>query len=339
MTHSGYRVILFCIAILLLGRATLGQHMSQGSKVLVPSNIHDSTVPPFTSEAHPQCDKAGSLYFHLWTSNGSLANILRLSPDATEGKLFGVPDEYARKGQIAFNDFSVTPDGKVEMFVGVGEKAYIFRFDGDGQFDKAIPVDLSMGLLVSNIIAFDSGATLLLGHFTAAAPPKLKGKSYLAALDPSGGLNVVEPSPLPEVDLDQEDLSPGAFSAEDGNAYFLYGDYVWAMSQTGEVVRRIHIEKPDPKDLAVNVRVSGNWAIVDLATRTLSESPKGAANDQPGGNFFRFLLIDAIGGEAIGLYELPSEFKGLEEVCFSRKEGLKFMRPQKKKFLFFTAAL
>jgi hypothetical protein len=27
------------------------------------------------------------------------------------------------------------------------------------------------------------------------------------------------------------------------------------------------------------------------------------------------------------------------EVCFSRKEGLKFMRPQKKKFLFFTAAL
>jgi hypothetical protein len=338
MTYLGYSLAL----LLVLTGVSDGndKRAPREPTLLVPSDSHEADVPPFASEAHPQCDKAGNIYFHLWNNNGSMANIMRLPPAANEGKLLGVPDEYAQAGRVVFNDYSVAPSGKVQMFIGVmgaDAKPYILKFDADGEFDKAVPFALADGVVITNIVAFDNGATLLVGHYNKAAPTELKGKSYLVTLDAYGKLNRVEHALLPNANFDAEDLSPGASSSDDGNAYFLFGDYVWVLSQTGEVVQRIHIEKPDPNDQPANVRVSGNWIVVDLATRTPSpDHPDADRSEQP--ISFRFLLVDVIGGQTIGLYELPKELRGLDEVCFSRKEGLKFMKRQKGKVNFFSAS-
>lgn len=330
-----YRVAI--VAAILVSSAH-GQGIPVQPRTLIPTDNRAADLPPFASEAHPQCDGAGNIYFHLWSSDGSLANLMRLSPDEKEGLLVGLPDEYARAGLVTFTDYSVTPNGEVQMLAGVQPQLYVFHFDSDGKFDKAVPVETPKeGAVISNIVAFQNGASLLIGNYNGGAPPQLKGKSYLATVDPSGKQSPVVQTRLPNVDLNVEDFSPGTASGEDGNAYFLSGDYVWVLSQTGEVVRRIHFHKPDPQDVPVNVRVSANWAVIDLATPPPPVDHPGAAREaQPFA--FRFLLVDAISGDTVGLYELPKELRTLDEVCFSRQQGLTFMTRDKGKTAFFNAS-
>lgn len=338
MTARPWAVVLSLAAITFVGTADERPvRPLPEPTILIPFDMRESSVPPFTTEAHTICDKDGDMYFHLWNENGPLANVLRLSHEGDEGKLFSPPEEYARKGQVAFTDFSVTPGGRVSMFLGVGPQAYVFQFNRDGTLDKAIPVELSIGLVITNIVAFDTGSTLLSGYYERAAPVELRGKSYLASLDSTGKINIASGSSFPEVKLDQDQLSSGAASTEDGNAYFLTGNDIQVISQTGEKVRQIHFEKPNSEDIPVNVHVSGNWALIDLVSKTPDDSVKH--DNQATRVTYRFLLLDTFTQEPIGLHELPPELKGFGEVCFSRKEGMKFMRLDKGKVKFFKAAL
>ena len=305
-------------------------------RTLLPSDMHEASILlPFAYEENTQCDSSGNVYFHLVARKGPLATILRLSPDGKDEKLFSLPEDYAKKGHVSFTDYSVSPDGKVFMLLGIGQQMYVFRFDSDGDLDKAIPIDiLKEGLGVFNIAGFNSGTALLFGSYDSRVPADLRGKGYVATLDRADHLSVMPPPSLSS--LDPEDIMQHeGVSAEDGNAYFIAGDEILAISEAGDIVRRIRLEKPDPKAAATSVRVSGNWALVDLATPVQGDAKLGEAGTQV---FSRFILLDTSSGETLGFYELPKDLSGASEVCFSENEGLKFMHWENRKMKFFKAS-
>ena len=335
MTQFCLRLAFPALVLLLWGAAQ--QQAVRTPRTLVPSDMQEASILlPFAYQANPKCDPSGNVYFHLAGHKGPLATILRLSPDGKEEKLFSLPEENAKKGYVSFTDYSVSPDGKVFMLVGIGQQMYVVRFDSEGDLDKAIPIDiLKEGLGIFNIAGFNSGTALLFGSYHSRVPADLRGKGYVATLDRADHLSVMPPPSLSSLDPGDIMQHEGV-SAEDGNAYFIAGDEILAISETGDIVRRIRLEKPDPKAAATSVRVSGNWALVDLATPVNSE----AKPDEPGTQvFYRFLLLDAQTGETLGFYELPKELSGRSEVCFSQKEGLKFIRWENRKMKFFKASL
>jgi hypothetical protein len=336
MNRLNPRLALLAAAFFVCGAA---QERSKPTlTTLVPSDIHDASVPLFSYQANPQCDTSGNMYFHPWSSKGPLANILRVSPDGNEGKLLSVPEEYSQRGQVSFTDFSVSPGGNVFVLLGIGSQAYIFRFDSSGDLDKAIPVDVSQqGLGVYHIAGFDSGAALLFGNYDGG-PDELKGSGYLAVLDRADHLSLAPPLALSKMGLEDE-MQRGGASAQDGDAYFISGDDILVISQTGEMLRRIRVEKPDPRASLQNIRVSGNWALIDLV-RPIVAGNSEAKSFEPGTPAsYQFLLVDTFEGETLGFYELPKDLSHLSEVCFSRNEGLKFMRIEKGKVKLFVASL
>src|ERR1700730_2352315 len=52
--------------------------------------------------------------------------------------------------------------------------------------------------------------------------------------------------------------------SQDGNLYVLTSKGISVISQSGDLVRRIRFEKPDPKSIALNLYASGGLAVVVL---------------------------------------------------------------------------
>lgn len=276
-------------------------------------------VPAF-NEIESRCDQDGNLYFHLDTGSYNDVEVLYLSADGRHGHKFTL-SETSQKEKPHFQNLAVSPSGELYVLTLLIPEYQVLTFDNDGVSRN--PVSLRVPDHVNNdkFLAFDDGTTLFRGFYNADAPPKLRGKSYTALFEASGklrkelttGVNEELRSTDEIGDLRDGDVATG----EDGNAYVLSLNRITVVSESGELVRRFSVEKPDPKALAYKIYISGGTIALVLK---YMEGARVTRDD--------FLLIDATTGEQFGLYEAPPEIEAFD-VCYLRPEGFTFLHRDK----------
>lgn len=317
--------------LLLQGTSTVRSNVPAKPTVLVPS-VRVLEAPAFPIMGSAQCDKYGNMYFHVG-NDFSNTDILRLAPDGKEGARFKLAGEFANKTNFA--SYSVSPEGEVYVFAGLQEKwePLLFHFDSKGEAGTPVKVDLPEQVVDDDIMAFDSGAIFFWGHYDEPAPEKLRGQPYVALVDPSGR-TILRLRSLPISQIEEASLSDvhegGGTVAEDGNLYFLSKQDIVVISQTGNVIRRLRFEKPDPKSTAIGIRVSAGLAAIVLAI---------PLPDVKHGVKLAYLVVDTFSGDVRGYYELPDNLRSARDVCFSRKEGLSFIGPESGQMKLITAPL
>ena len=109
--------------------------------------------------------------------------------------------------------------------------------------------------------------------------------------------------------------------------YLLEPKEVIVTTASGEVLRRIPFNKPDPKSTTSNIRVSGSLISIGFMTFDNGRVVKK-----------EFLVLNATTGEPFGLYQPASEL-GSDEVCFSGDTGYTFVESTKGHYNIFKAAL
>lgn len=323
-------IITLASAILCLGVCAATQAegprppRAEPPKIIQPASIRVAEVPPFPFYIdQTRCDRTGNLYFHVETSNSLESFIMRLSPDGRDGTAFRPSGDFSEK--FLFAGFSVAPSGSVYVLAVASsddQTPYLFGFDNDGTLKKN-PTRLALPhhVVSDDITVFDSGVTFLFGHYIESAPPALRGKSYAGVFDVTGTL--IRQLELSLPDFREGEVSAGGAVAEDGNIYFLAGNKITALSQTGEVVRRFTFKKPQPAGSLVGIRVSGGYALITV-TISAPEIAKGAFS-------LAYLALDLSSGKPPGFYQLPRELDFADAVCYTRNEGLTFVGVNSKK--------
>jgi hypothetical protein len=283
-------------------------------------------VPLFSFFAETQCDKNGNLFFH--TDSGGFytrTEILRISSDGEEGQKFTLSGKYADVREAAFTSFSVTPDGDLYVLAwgAPGEaKAHVFRFDDDGTMKNPSTLDVPENIVPLDLVAWDDQSVLFTGYYDEKAPKNIAGKQYAALFDATGKLRKELKLSLPDVDLasvGQKLREGGAARSEDAKLYLLEPKNVIVATSTGELLKRISFNKPDPESIASNIRVSGS--LISIGFLTFSDKGNVVKKE--------FLVLDATTGEPFGLYQ-PAPELGTDEACFSINEGYTFVVPAAK---------
>ncbi len=281
-------------------------------------------LPAFTIWGNPACDKGGNMYFHIGDSVDT--EILRLSADGSEAKTFKVPDQFPR---AIFSDFSVSPGGEVYLLAGMEHMLKLLRFDQQGAMSDPVAPRLPANITVSNIVASDNRVLLFFGFYNRKAPPELKGKSYLALLNPLSG-EVQQEVRVSVLGLDMAKLAaaeapaPGVALGDDGNFYFAGSSQILVIAPDGDLLRRIPFDNPEPKSIVTRLLVSGGLIIIFL-TRIDNHQ----AHDT-------YLVLLNSGG-VVGYYEPSAELGGWLATCFSPKQGMSFLKVENKQLKLLTA--
>jgi len=301
-------------------------------KLLTPSSIRNVVALPFNSWGNPACDKDGNMYFHAARSY-SEAEILRLSADGSEGKIFKLSDQFPEASAFLFSDFSVSPGGNVYVLGGIPKRKVflLLRFDQDGKMDEPISPRLPEGVSIDSIIATDNAACLLFGYYYAAnAPSELKEKSYMALVDPSGVVRQELHVSIPGLDMAKwaagQISSPGVALGDDGNFYLAGPNQILVVSLGGDLLRRIPFDNPYSDSRVARLQVSGGLILMTLARVD---------------NHYlhhRYLALLNPSGGVVGYYE-PPEQAGGRSVCYSAKQGLTFLKLENGQLKLLTAPL
>lgn len=306
--------------------------VSPPPRVLTPSSTRNVSAPWFRSWGNPACDKGGNMYFHAARSYDE-TEILRLSADGNEGKIFKVADQFPEASKFLFADFSVTPGGDIYVLGLVPERRafLVLRFDEDGKLDEPISPRLPEGVNIETIIATDKSTVLLLGYYyTETAPSELKDKSYLALLDASGAVRQELHVSVPGLDIAKwasgKARSPAVALGDDGNFYIAGRNEILVISQGGELVGRVPFDNPDPKSTPARLQVSGGLVVITLA-RVDDHDVR-----------YRYLALLNPSGGVVGYYEPPEQRAG-RAVCYSPEQGLTFLKVENKQLKLLTAPL
>ena len=288
----------------------------------------------FSFFAETQCDKNGNLFFHTDDGLYTRTEIVRISSDGAEGQKFTLSGKYADIREAAFTSFSVTPDGDLYVLAWgePGEpKAHLFRFDDDGTMKNPSTLDVPENIVPLDLVAWDDQSVLFTGYYDEKASKNLAGKQYAALFDATGKLRKELKLSLPDVDLasvGQKLREGGAARSEDDKLYLLEPKDVIIATSTGELLRRISFNKPDPESVVSNIRVSGS--LISIGFLALSDNGNVVKKE--------LLVLDATTGEPFGLYQ-PAPELGTDEVCFSSNEGYTFVVPAKGHHNIYKAAL
>lgn len=316
-------VIANMLVCLLLTQSANAQ-VSIPTKLLAPSSTRNVLAPPFTFWGNPACDKDGNMYFHVGGS--SSIEILRLSADGSEGKIFKLPDQFPR---AVFSDFSVSPGGYVYVLAGIEGKLKLLRFDEVGAMSEPISFQLPQSVGASNIVASDNRTVLFFGFYDDTAPPDLTGKSYLALINPlSGAVQQEVHVSVPGVDIEKlaarKVPAPGVALGDDGNFYFAGSSQILVITPFGVLVQRIPFDNPSPKSIVTRLLVAGGLIVVVLTRIDNHQAHKG------------YLVLLNSGG-VVGYYEPSAELGGWGAMCFSPREGMKFLKVENRQLKLLTA--
>ena len=208
---------------------------------------------------------------------------------------------------------------------------YVFEWRSDPGNPNQLKLDVPEHLTTKSIAAFQSGAMLVAGYFNGTADEQNRGKSFMAIFDPSGKLATGIADKFAPVDLGSlrtRLYEVATAIGDDGLIYILRSDEVVAISESGQVVRRMPFKKPVPGLLATRIDESGGVVLVELA----KENGQG----QP--FTMQYLSLDASTGRKKGLYA-PESSMGNNLVCLSRNEGLTFITVKQDKQTLVTAPL
>lgn len=290
-------------------------------------------MPLFSFYSETQCDKDGNLYFHVESGPYARTELLRISSDGEDGQKFMLSGKFADPAEAAFTNFSVTPDGDLYVLAWGPprqSKAYVFRFGDDGTMRDPSTLDLPDNIVPLDLVALDDQSVLFTGYYDEKAPKRLSGKQYAALFDARGKLLKELNLSLADVDVasaGEKLREGGAARSEDGMLYLLEPKEVIVTTASGEVLRRIPFNKPDPKSTTSNIRVSGSLISIGFMTFDNGRVVKK-----------EFLVLNATTGEPFGLYQ-PAPELGSDEVCFSGDTGYTFVESTKGHYNIFKAAL
>jgi hypothetical protein len=121
----------------------------------------------------------------------------------------------------------------------------------------------------------------------------------------------------------------GIAVGQDGNIYMLNADRITVVSAAGEISRRMTYKKPVRDLTAQGLAVSGG-----LIAITLLQQDNGRVIP-------RFLVVGSDDGRSFGYYTLPDEFHNPLALCFSRDDGITFLKlqPSERRLTFINAPL
>ena len=324
------------LALAMISTDSKSATVSLQVKVLEPATRHSLEVPSFGYWSDAQCDGDANLYFHI--NNGDYMNpkFFRMSRNGEDADFLGPSGDFSNLEKFGFEGFFVTPAGEPYVLGGDGKKSYVIPFAHDGSMKTPIAIETPSAVVVNGFAVFERGGFLVSGRYSLEdGPVSQRGKSYLAIFEPSGTLRkelhglLADKDPKsakadPDVALDDETKIA---SSEDGNLYLLKSDDVLVISASGDVERKIHFQKPDPKSLATRVYVSANLVAIRLSTFSAEQVETQR----------RYLVLDRDNEDKPFGYYKPSEETGNSDVCFTREQGFTFQKfDQTRQTLFVT---
>lgn len=298
-------------------------------KVLTLSSIHDVAAPPFDYYGFIISDQEGDSFYRLDTGHFPDPIVMRLAH--TTGDPAIMKPQQDRDHEWQLRSYNVTPSGLFAMLcldVKSGKHA-LFWFDDEGKIRSTVSLEIPAHVDVMDIAVFEHGDSFVAGYYNPEAPEELRGRSY-AALFSSSGLqrrNIKDVVPATELTKVGTDLHEGALTVgTDSNLYVLTGKGIVVLNASGGLVRFLPVIKPE-KSFAVQLFYSQGWLLVAFAEPT----KRGPIN-------MHYAVIDAFSGDYIGYYDPSPELGGVA-VSFSRREGISFLFPNKRKLELRTADL
>src|SRR5205814_3690643 len=119
-------------------------------------------------------------------SDYSNSTILGVSQERLQPLVFSVKGEFAKA--TAFETFDVTPSGKVFVLAtNVDHDSIVFEFDHSGDMKTHTKLDVPAAVILESLAVFDtSGNFLVWGYYSDRASGEMKGKRFVALMNPSG---------------------------------------------------------------------------------------------------------------------------------------------------------
>lgn len=322
----------FRTAVLMALFVYAGQQIVPIEPTILRVSTSQSLNVPVSSSLKTVCDGDGNLYYRLLPANNSYNDsiVMRLDVHTQTPTLYVQPAEFV--GKAALTDFVVTPSGGVWFLDEMKEGGHtVLGFDSDVAVTSRAHLDTPVGLLLNSFRVATDGTILVGGFFTKYAAKELQGKGYLGLFDKSGKLRKeLGKEVMNDVDfaaVSTNLLEGAAASGSDGNFYFLQGAEILVISEYGEVVRRIKIQRPDKESSASKVDLSDDLLSVEFLK-----------SDKDGVLHAEFLVLQTATGQPFGLYK-PSEDLGDDCICFSRRNGYLFSRLENGKVQLLSARL
>ena len=282
-------------------------------------------VPTFSSYGEAQCDGDGNMFFHVAAGGFSGSRVIKIFADGEHSTVYEPSDKFTK--DTAFRSFSVTPSGTVRQLIETHEGVFVVDFTQEGEMSGSTRLDLPEEVEPQDFASFDNGVIVFYGSYGEKASKNLLGHMYVGVFAPSGKLiSRVQDPKNPDVNELSRSIKSGAVTlGKDGNVYLLRSSEIVALSQSGEVLRRMPFEH-ESDYAATKITYSDGLLAISLTKVHKHEV------------FRRYVVLNASTGERRGYYE-PSDETGNGDVCFSRKEGFTFTRVESGKVLLVSAQL
>jgi hypothetical protein len=300
-------------------------------KTLTASSSTLTDVPTFSSFGPARCDSKGNLYFQVGEDSATYRAgvVMRLSKSSRMPTLFKAPTSASEN--LSFMEFTVTPSGQTWILEQTDKGSYeVFGFGSEDTTPTDIHLGIPEHLDITDFIVSELGPIFIGGFYHEQSPKTLRGQSFSALVDRAGkiirdfGSEGQESIQLSEV---RKKLHDGAGSTgPDGDFYFLQGSEIRVLSATGDLVRTIPVQKPEPELAAHYMTVTGSLISIQFVKA-----------DKDGMILSQYLVLDAGTGEPYALYT-PSEELGNTAVCFS-PNGYTFLRVENGHIKFLSAPL
>ncbi len=301
-------------------------------KILSAYSSTVTDVPTFGAFPPIQCDTNGKVYFHLDAGGNdySAGTLMRLERGSWKPHLFKLPIGLAK--DMAFFEFNVTPLGKTRSLEEKTDGQYhVVSFDSDTDDIDDTHLQIPDHLWLTDFVASEAGTILVGGYYDEQAPKDMRGKTFLALLQPSGRIlkdfSIEGPGPVDLGTVHTKHHDGAGTVGPDGNFYFVSGHVVLVLSAYGDFVKRIPIPKPEDDARASVIAIAG-----DLISIQFKKS------DTDGLVHTQFLVLSLSTGNAYGLY-VPAEELGNNCVCFSSRSGYTFLRVENGKLKFVNSPL
>jgi hypothetical protein len=302
--------------------------------VLRTSSSRLLSVPSFVWSGSPQCDEKGDIFFRLVPADfdAKASVVLRLNLATESPTIFQLPSELSTT--TALMEFSITRSGRVWFLDESKDGGHIvFGFNSNGDLNSRINIDTPKNLLANRFSVADDGIILVGGYYPEWAGGDTKGKTYLGIFDNSGTLRkAFARDSLQEFDLEAAKshiVENSVAAGSDGNFYFLQGDEIVVISEWGEFVRKLKVQRFQKSTLALRLDLSEG-----LISLEFYEEGEGGFLINP-----MFLIIDSATGEPYSRYSMPDGLETGITLGFSRRSGYTFSTLEQDRIKITTAPL
>lgn len=304
-------MLLESILAIVLG-ALLPVHADQRTPEAIPlhaTHVTNTPIPAFGFFGRAHCDAQGNLYFRIGKlTEYNKTEVLSFTPDGTDPKYFELPSLFG--ATTTYTSFQVMADGALNVLVLRQEPRewLVFHWAAGSGDSTHVRLDLPPGLLIENFATMENGDMVVFGHFGPSAAEDMRGRPYVAELTNSGTVKRALNSDLPQTNASDLRFYDSAFALDGGLLYFVEGNAIKVMSETGTAVRTL--EPPKPVENAT-------LASVAIANGRLAVWYRALPPHQDAGRFKLWLeVLDPITGQVQRVYEPGPDLYNMA-LCFT----------------------